>query len=357
MSKASKSQSQAMLGSTDGVTVIEEEGKYHVAFVYTDRLLGKIGALKNGDVGAVFDKDNKVWGVPLELGGELAAVVADMRDFVKNRGVQVKDRADGGKNVIFDFNPELNKIIGPIDGAAYDKEANAWKVPMNSKALVLEGTQVTNFLDLSIEKMRNYNMEVTNARDNIMKLAGESAVARGMTPGIHYPEKAHSYTGQILNANAHFAAQLTGKDDATGVAFIAIHNMADLGKTLFKGDAVRIDYDENKQVSNVRTSEVYEEQQKERAVLTLLAANKIDGANIRNASTKDTSKYNGEVVDVKNHFMLQHVGRAEFVIHPLGKLNEQSIQKGDQLAISYKNGIGAVTDLSKKKEAAQGMGR
>jgi hypothetical protein len=206
--------------------------------------------------------------------------------------------------------------------------------------------------------MRGLIIETAQDFENIKKLAAETAASLGVKPGIHFPDADHSYSGPIVNVNAHFAAQLVDKDEKTGVGFIAIHNISDLGQSVYKGQDMRFDYDEKRQVG-VRTVEVFKEQQKERAELSELATQKIDKANVRNASTKEGQKYNGNVLGVTKHFVLQHVGRDTFQIHNLENLASKEISQGQRLEITYKNDRGNVVDLDKKKEAAlsQGQGR
>lgn len=343
MSKILKAALQQMLDNKDGVTVVEAGKGFQVAFGFSNNLVNKIKAVPD----AKFDKEQGVWEIPGGSGSELGEAVADMRDFVKNNGVQVKD-TETGKAVLFDYNKELTQIIGKVDGAKFDNASRIWNVPANSKALIVEEGQSTNYLDMAVNKMRGIVIETTQDREKILALATEAAQGRGVKAAIVFPEKEHSYTGPILNVNAHFAAQLTGIDDKQGVAFIAIHDVGQLGKSVFKNDDLRIDYDENRSV-NVRTTAVFQEQQKERDKLTALASGKVDGANIRNAATKDGSKHNGEVVEVSSHFVLQHKGRSDFVIHGRDNLDMADIKKGQKLEVTYKDGKGAVVDLDKQK--------
>ena len=354
MAKANKTVLMDLVDTRDGVTVVAEEGVFQVAFEFGNNLVSKIRAVS----GAKFVKEGGYWEVPVANGTELAEAVEDMRDFKRNNGVQVKDLANGDKQVLFDFNKEMTQAIGPVDGAKFDKASYSWIVPATSKALTPKGPGETPYFDFAINQMRGIVIETTQDRDNIMELATATAKAMNVTPGIHFPVADHSYSGPILNVNAHFAAQLAGKDENNGVGFIAIHNLSDLGKAVFKGDDMRIDYDEKRQVK-VRTVEVFKEQQKERGDLTTLAADMVDGATVRNASMKDGTKYNGIAVGVTKHFVLQHLGRDSFQIHNLENLGSKDITKGQKLEITYNNDKGAVVDLEKKKaqSVSQGQGR
>jgi hypothetical protein len=352
MTKANKAVLAALLDTRDGVTVVAEENVFQVGFEYSSNLISKLRQVPD----AKFVKEGGYWEVPVASGAELAGAVEDMRDFKRNNGVQVKDMANGSKQVLFDFNKEMTQAIGPVDGAKFDNKSYSWIVPANSKALAPKGPGETAFFDFTINQMRGIVIQTAIDRDGITELAKESAKALGVTPGFVFPAADHSYSGPILNVNAHFAAQLTGRDDDKGVGYITVHNLSDLGKAVFKGEDMRIDYDEKRQVS-VRTAEVFKEQQKERGDLTTEAANMVDGASVRNASRADSTKYNGIVVGVTKHFVLQHLGRDNFQIHNLENLNSKEISKGQKLEISYKNDKGAVVDLEQKKAQSVGQGR
>lgn len=116
---------EAMLTGADGVTVIKAGDGFQVAFSFSNNLVNKMKTVPD----AKFDKDEGVWSVPKTSGNQLVGVVADMRDFVSNNGVQVKDVEGGGKQVLFDYNPELGRIIGAVEGAEFDKTTRVWNVP------------------------------------------------------------------------------------------------------------------------------------------------------------------------------------------------------------------------------------
>lgn len=343
MSKQSKV--AQMLAGADGVTVFQEGKDFGVGFTFSNTMIGKI----KGVSGAKFDRDGDCWRVPGASGAELMAAVEDMRDFARNGGVQVKDAPSGGKHVFFDYDKTLTQIIGPVAGAEFDRKVGAWFVPGDSKALVAEQGQASYF-DRAINQMRGMVVEVGKAHEAIKDLAAEAAKAKSFKAGIHYPDVDHSYTGPIINANGHFAAQLTGVDDQKGVMFITIHKQADLGKEVLKGDDLRIDYGADRNVK-VRTTELFRQQQTEREKLTAVAQGKMDGANVFNASAKDGKTYSGQVVEVTDHFVLQHSGRSDFTIHDRSKL-KGNCAKGENMDVKYDKGVGKVNEKSKGREMA-----
>lgn len=333
-----------MLAGADGVSVFQEGKDFGVGFAFSNTMVAKI----KGVPGAQFDREGAFWRVPGKSAAELLDVVGDMRDFIRSGGVQVKEVQDG-KLVIFDYEKALTQAIGPVAGAAYKNDLGAWHIPADSKALVAEQGQAS-FFDRTLNQMRGLVVEIDKAHDAIRDLAAEAAKAKNFKAGIHYPESDHSYTGPIINANGHYAAQLTGIDDQQGTMFITLHKQSDLGKEVLKGDDLRIDYGADRSVK-VRTTELFRQQQAERENLTALAQNKMDGAKIFNASTKDGKAYSGKVIELTDNFVLQHTGRSDFIIHDRSRL-KGSIVKGETMDVKYAKGIGKANEKAKGQEMA-----
>ncbi|CAG0973448.1 hypothetical protein RHDC4_01422 [Rhodocyclaceae bacterium] len=334
-----------MMAGADGVTVFQEGKDFGVGFTFSNTMVGKM----KGVPGAEFDREGGHWRVPASSVEALMGAVEDMRDFSRNGGVQVKDLAGGAKLVIFDYNKAVSQIIGPVAGAEFKKDVGGWVVPGDSKALVAEQGQ-SSYFDLAINKMRGMVTEISQAHESIKNLAAEHAKGKNLKPGIHYPETDQSYTGPIINANGHYAAQLTGIEDQKGVMFLTIHEQAALGKEVLKGDDLRIDYRPDRSVQ-VRTTEVFRQQQAERQKLEQVAAEKMDGAKVFNASTKDNKHYVGDVVEMTDHFVLQKSNRDGFTIHDRSKL-KGNVVKGENLDVKYENGVGKVHEKAKGKELA-----
>lgn len=278
--------------------------------------------------------------------------MSDMRDFVRNNGVQVKE-VGGDKHVLFDFNKTLTQEIGKVNKASFSPEHKAWIVPPNSTSLALEAGNQSTHLDMVVNKMRGLTVEIANDRTKIMGLAADFAKDANLKPGIAFAATRgeHSYTGEIANVGAHFASQKTGEKD--GVAFMTIHDLSVLGKPVFKGDQMRIDYNDGH--VNVRSVEVFEKQKAERAQLQATAAKLVDGAEVRNAATRgdDKKSYPGVVKEVTEHFVLQSGGRNKFTIHPREALGGFVPKKDQDVEISYQHGKGQVKDRALAKQVAQ----
>lgn len=353
MSKATtKTALAAMIAGNDGVTVIQENGAFQVMFGFSNNLVNKMKTVP----GAEFNKDEGAWGVPASSTDNLIEAVADMRDFLRSNGVQVKNLDGGGKQVLFDYNKQMTQIIGAVNGAEFDDKTRTWNVPAGSKALVVPAGQTTSYLDMAINRMRGLGIEEAQDRESIKEMAAASAQAMGAKPGIHYPKASQSYSGPMVNVNGNYAAQLVDtKDSPEGkIAFMVIHNLSDIGD-VFKGQDLRIDYDASRH-ADVRSADLFKKQQVERESLTAKAASLVDGANVLNASIKDGSKYSGTVLETTANMILMSGGRKDFTIHRRDILGGADIHENQKVEVAYKGGRGHVMDVEKQK-AAQGVGR
>ncbi len=148
---------------------------------------------------------------------------------------------DKGFEVAFSFDRQLRNIMRQVPNAEFNKDGNAWHVPQSGEEALTK----------TVAAMRTEYKAIERDRESIMELAQESAVglqfsngtATSVKPQISaFIEKDKMYGGEIVNANARFAAQMNGFGKDNGAAFITIHRIADLDKSLLKGDHVGIKY-------------------------------------------------------------------------------------------------------------------
>lgn len=85
---------------------------------------------------------------------------------------------------------------------------------------------------------------------------------------------------------------------------------------------------------------------KEAEMMAGIAENKIDGANVRAAFTKDGQRHSGPIVAVGDRLALQKTGRGDFTLHSLRALSERP-QVNSNAEIEYHNGTGKVVDLDR----------
>lgn len=351
----SKENIKALDGSTnDGIIVAKEDKSYQVVFSFSNTLVKKMGQV----AGAKFDKENALWNVPGTSAAQLADVIEDMRDFNRNNGVQVKD-VEGGKLVLFDYNKDLNQVIGAVNKAEFVKEdVYAWKVPADSKALVVPEGQTTSYLDAAVNTMRGMAGKQVANLDEIKNMAAEVAASHGNKPGIKFAEQGKSYSGKIEKVNGNYAVQAENTKD--GVEYMVIHDLAVIGD-VFQGDDVRINYADKTHENDtsfhadMRTAELVKQQESDREKVKAVAEGLVSGAKVWNAAEKD-GKYLGTVKDVTNTIVLVSDGREKFSMHRRDLMSGANIVKGMNAEITYKNGKSTVVDKELQK-ASQSVGR
>lgn len=172
------------------------------------------------------------------------AAKADVLALVGDKdGVKV-DVAQGAYAVTFRFDRELVTMLSKVEGARFDKDAQAYLVPL------AKGAQLVPV----IATMRNETSLIKTELKAITESAMSSALALqhvgGASPDAEpqvssFIEQGKAYRGQIVNANRRFAAQATGVGKDDGAVFVQIHRLNDVpGAPLFKGDSVAITYDD-----------------------------------------------------------------------------------------------------------------
>lgn len=158
----------------------------------------------------------------------------------ETKGLQVK-KGKKEIQVSFEYHPGLVALIARVPGAEYNRDKDYWSVPPDSQEALDKAVATMKKLEdqdraarIEIESMAN-----ASARD---LMAGEGV--KGIDPKISdYHEKDKAISGEIINVNAHYAAQFTGFGKEDGAAFVTLHRLASLTAPVFKGDDVSIKYD------------------------------------------------------------------------------------------------------------------
>lgn len=174
----------------------------------------------------------------------LAAVEAQKAALLGNAdGVAAVEIEGGNFEVAFDYDRQLAKMLRNVPGAQFNQEQSVYVVPAAS----------VDALGKVVSAMRLEHNAVAANLVNIKDLAAASGLKAQRDKGAEsnvvakvsdYRDPAKFYGGEILNANAHFVAQLTGFGKDDGAAFMAIHRLADLDRNkIMKGDNVGIKYD------------------------------------------------------------------------------------------------------------------
>lgn len=185
---------------------------------------------------------------------------------VKRQRLNPLDGDENGVKVVFDgrdtydvrfgYNPALVAQMHKIDGAQFDRNADAWKVPVSQY----------DALGDAVARMRSEFLLDIASRGDIERLAGAVAVERQQAAGIEsapparlsdFHQVGEPQRGEIISVNDRYAAQLTGFGRRDGIAFVTLHRLSELGDQVFKGDKVSITYGEKGRavVSQMQTLE------------------------------------------------------------------------------------------------------
>lgn len=166
-------------------------------------------------------------------------------ELVGNEGGVAITRTKEGYAVQFEFDRGLIKMMRGIQGAEFVNDA--WQVPVAMK----------DALSKLAPAMRKELTAISADREGIMELATKTAAARMVEFGApksaaprvsDYRPLGDSVSGEIINVNGRFAAQLSGFGKEDKAAFVTVHRLADLDNAmLFKGMDVRIAYDKKGQ--------------------------------------------------------------------------------------------------------------
>jgi hypothetical protein len=159
-----------------------------------------------------------------------------------DRGVAVAAVGEGF-DVAFDYDRELVRRMQEVEGAKFNTTEGVWNVPLASEEALLK----------AVTGMRYENEAISHDKAQMMILASKTAVERQTQNGAaelvdpkvsDYIKAGTSYSGEIINVNGRFAAQLTGFGKENGAAFVVIHRLANLRDPVFKGDNARIKYND-----------------------------------------------------------------------------------------------------------------
>ena len=350
-----------MLGSVDGVLVVQgATGGYSVSFDFNRELSKMMDRVP----GAVFDKAEKAYQVPEAGFGVLSKTVAAMRHETRSaqtalEGIMALAQASGIQaQQTTEVKPQISTFREP--GKFY-------------------GGEIVNVNSHYAAQMCGFGNKDGAAFITVHKLADvdRDSLMKGDQVGIRYDNKFFgtvsdlSKNMSVAEFNAHYEENLgTFVDgvmvmdcgDTIGLAFdihpVLVPRIRMVEGAAFNRDEGYWEVPKAKQEFALRAAEDMRKEfsldSKEVAKLTDVAANKIDGAKIFKAFTKDGTSYVGTVVDVGDRYALQKTGRDGFTLHHLSAL-DQKPEKGVNLAIRYNKGVGAVVDQDIKRE--QGLGR
>jgi hypothetical protein len=145
-------------------------------------------------------------------------------------------------NVKFPYDRVLVGNIHEVEGVGFNRDTGGWQVPLNQY----------DALSTTLKKMRAESVRSSGDRADIMNRAEQTARALMQENGVNaaisprisdYHAIDKPLLGKIINVNSRFAAQINGFGRKDGAAFVSIHDLMDLDRSIIKGDDVAITYD------------------------------------------------------------------------------------------------------------------
>jgi hypothetical protein len=103
---------------------------------------------------------------------------------------------------------------------------------------------------------------------------------------------------------------------------------------------------------------MYVKDQKDIATLNSVANDKLDGAKVSQAFTKEGVSHTGKVAAVLGNFVMQNGGQGQFKLHHKDVLDMKDLTPEQNVKIQYgKGGMAKVTDLDLEKSKSQSLQR
>ncbi|HEX7648060.1 MAG TPA: hypothetical protein VF450_11690 [Noviherbaspirillum sp.] len=143
-------------------------------------------------------------------------------------GVQVRETDDLFR-IEFEFNPDLARRIGRVDGARYDREEGATFVPLDKR----------EFVARAVNDMRDTYLKTRREAEKMAEVASEHL--KGERPAWAFrADRGPSMTGPVIAVGEYIVLQHTGRSG------FKMHFKSDLDKVPTVGSPVTIKYDGGK---------------------------------------------------------------------------------------------------------------
>lgn len=350
------------LTSDEGGVKIDFDGAgtYTVSFAYHPALVAEMRKIE----GAEFDRNADGWKVPASQYAALAEAVKTMRgEFLLDaaaRGDIEQRAALAGK--------ERQSANGTsVDVAPRVSDYHGIGEPIRGEIICVN--------DRYAAQLTGFGKSDGVSFVTLHRLAGLSeSVFKGDQVSIEYGEKGRAKVTQSMTAEEKLEKSLgravdgvtvTQDGDKYKVAFDYNPAMSErisrvAGTTFDKEQKVHV-ADANlktfvaRAVNDMRKEYVADRGEREK--LEALANERIDGAKIHNAFTKDGQNYAGRVLAVSERYVLQHTGRDHAALHRKDSLTGELPEIGDNTRISYKGGRGEIKGQQQDRSQSQGHSR
>lgn len=341
-------------GDLNGVKIAFDGNQYQVAFEYNPVLVKEMRGIE----GAAFNKGAGVWAVSLsqydaladsvaKMRGEMVQDASDLTD-IKNIAVEaalkkMKEQGfEGASPRLTDFHPAGKPLSGEIisvngryaaqltgfgrdDGAAF---ITLHRVAELSEQ-IFKGDKVTIAYDDRGKGKVEYRQSLEEKLDEslgkyvdgvkVVEVDGQYKVSFDYNPAL-------SQRIQRIDG-----AEFNREEKAWEVAS---------DKKEFVARAVN---DMRKEVLADRA---------DREQIETVANEKIDGAKVKDAFTKDGTSYIGKVLAANDRYVLQHSGKEYATVHRAASLSEKP-EVGQNAKITYQGGRGQVAARSHSKSQGQ----
>lgn len=354
----------AFVGDSDGVSVKSVNDGFSLAIPFDRQLQAIVDRIPN----ATYHKDAKFYLVPTASAAVLGDKVRDMRKMAK----------------------AIAEDLGSITELATQSARKAQEANGNFRAQ----PQVNAYREAG----RGYTGEIINANTHfvaqhtgfgkedgaafvtIHRLAdlNQRNLLKGDKVRIQYDDRMMATVSDVglsrtlAQMTADFDKQkgrevdgvtLTDRGDKIGLAF-SIHPV--LAERIRKVDGAGFNKEDkvwevpkrNQEYALRAADDMRKEfvlDQKDIQLMGQIAEERIDGAKVRQAYTKDGMRHFGDVLAVTDRYALQKTGRGEFSLHHVSALSEKP-QVGQNLSIVYNKGRGSVIDQDQQRAHDKAVG-
>lgn len=346
-------------GQDGGVEVaFDGTGLYAVKFPYNQALVREMREVD----GAEFNKDSEAWHVPLAQYDALAGALGKMRKELERT---VVDAAD-----IMDRAEQSARALMRENGVDVTVEPRISNYRNTDKATLGE---IINVNARFAAQLTGFGREDGAAFVTIHRLADlDQQLFKGDDVAITYDAKGR---GKVAERGKSLADQLDesmGKyvdgvkvleqDGKYKIAFdynpAVQHRLQRVDGVEFNKEAKTWEVGSDKKefvaraVNDMRKEVVADRTDREQ--IEKVANEKIDGAKVKDAFTKDGQSYTGQVLAKNDRYVLQHTGKEYAAVHRAAALTNDP-EVGHSVKVTYQQGRGQVTDKSQQK--AQGLER
>lgn len=340
----------------DGVVVAFDGVQYQVDFPYSPTLAIHMAKID----GAEFDRDAKIWTVPLVQYDALSSTLPAMRKELKaelNARGAIEDLAYGSAIIKMD-----------------ERGAGEAARPRLSSYLAAGQTELGEIIAVNSHfaaQLTGFGKDDGAAFVKIHRLSDISeSVFKGDNVAITYDDKGRGTVTYRQSLEEKLDESLGKYVDGVKVVEsegqykVAFDYNPTLAERLQRIDGVEWNDDEKRfevgvdkktflarAVNDMRKEVVAD--RADRKEIEAQANEKIDGVKVKNAFTKDGIAHTGKIIATNSRYVLQHSGKDNAEVHRADSLNEKP-EVGKTVRIVYERGRGRVTDRDQSQEHGHG---